>query len=145
MKKQQVLLGTFQRLLKRFSEKFALFLCLRSIATVNKGKRVTDLLISWIANRINNISNHTKQIYDLHCLCNILVVKIPRIKVCNPSPFRKTCFETSLTKQIKSHVLFQITFHVFFFSLSHIFSSLFRIADGSKQVETAFNKIGIFN
>ena len=23
--------------------------------------------------------------YDLHRLCNILVVKIPKIKVCNPS------------------------------------------------------------
>ena len=43
-----------------------------------------------LANRINDISNHTRQIYDLHCLCNSLVVKIPMIKVCNPSPFRKT-------------------------------------------------------
>ena len=31
-------------------------------------------------------------IYDLHCLCNILVAKIPMIKVCNPFPFRKTVF-----------------------------------------------------
>ena len=41
---------------------------------------------------MNNISNHTRRIYDLPCLCNILVVKIPKIKVCNPSPFRKNVF-----------------------------------------------------
>ena len=61
---------------------------------------------------MKNISNHIGQIYDVHCLCNILVVKIPKVKVCNPSPFRKTCFVTSLMKQC--HVLFEITFHVFF-------------------------------
>ena len=66
--------------------------------SVNEGKRV----------RINNISNHTRQIYDLHCLWNTVVVKIPKIKVCNPSPFRKTFFVTSLTKQC--HLLFEITF-----------------------------------
>ena len=65
-----------------------------------------------MANRINNTSIHTRQIYDLHCLCNILVVKFPKIKVRNPSPFRKTYFVTSLMKQY--HVLFEITFHVFF-------------------------------
>ena len=78
---------------------------------VKKGNRVVWL--SEIAKRLNNISNHTKRIYDLHCLCNILLVKIHKIKVCNPSPFRKTCFVMSLTKQC--HVLFEITFHVFFF------------------------------
>ena len=51
-------------------------------------------------------------IYDLHCLCNILVAKIPMIKVCNPFPFRKTVFVTSLTKQC--YVLFEIMFCVFF-------------------------------
>ena len=40
--------------------------------------------------------------------CNILVVKIPKIKVCNPSQFRKTCFVTSLTNEC--HVLFEIKF-----------------------------------
>ena len=39
---------------------------------------------------MNKISNHTRQIYDLRCLCSILVVKIPKIKVCNPFPFKKT-------------------------------------------------------
>ena len=57
--------------------------------------------------------------------CNILVVKILKIEVCNPSQFRKTCFVTSFTKQY--HVLFEITF-----LLRHICSSLFRIADESK-------------
>ena len=85
---------------------------------MNIGEGSSDLLISEIAHRINNISNHTKQIYDLHCLCNISVVKIPRIKVCNPSPFRKTCFVTSFTKQC--YVFFEITFHVFFFIESHL-------------------------
>ena len=28
--------------------------------------------------------------------CNIWVVKIPKIKICNPSLFRKTCFVMSL-------------------------------------------------
>ena len=54
-----------------------------------------DLLISYIASRINTISNHARGIYDLHCLRNILVVKIPKIKLCNPSSFRKTCFVMS--------------------------------------------------
>ena len=89
-----------------------------------KGSR--DLLISQITNRVNNISNHTRRKYNLHCLCNILVVKIPKIKVRNPSPFRKTCLVTALTKQ--SHVLFEIAFYVFFFfSFNHICNLLFRI------------------
>ena len=67
---------------------------------------------------MNNISNHTRRIYDLQCLCNILVVKIPKIKVCNQSLFKKTCFVTSLTKQC--HVLFEIMFHVFFFVKPHM-------------------------
>ena len=67
-----------------------------------------------MANRINNTSIHTRQIYDLHCLCNILVVKIPKIKVRNPSPFRKTYFVTSsLMKQY--HVLLKSRFTCFFF------------------------------
>ena len=70
---------------------------------------------------INNIANHARQVFNLHCLCNILV-KISKIKVCNPSSFKKTGFVTSLTKQC--HVLFEITFHMCFFSLSHICSSL---------------------
>ena len=109
-----------------------MFTLYRNRLILGKGSR--DLLISEIANRINNICNHTRQIYDLHCLCNILLVKIPKIKVCNPSPL-KTCFATSLTKQC--HVLFEITFH--------ICSSLFRSTDGSKPFEIAFNKICIFN
>ena len=64
------------------------------------------------------------------------MVKIPKIKDCNPSPFRKSCLETSLTKQ--SHVLFEITFYVFF-SFSHICNSLFRITD-----EVGLYKICIF-
>ena len=73
--------------------------------SVNKGKGSRVSLISQISNRINNISNHTRRIYDLHCLFNILVAKILKIKikieikVCNPSPFRKTCFVTSLTNK----------------------------------------------
>ena len=78
---------------------------------------------------MNHISNHTRQINDLHSLGNILVVKIPKIKFCNPSPFRKTYVLTSWTKQCL--VFFEITFHVCF-SLSHICSSPFRITDGSK-------------
>ena len=72
-----------------------------------------------------------------------MVVKIPKIKVCNPFPFRKTSFATSLKK--RCHMLFEITFHVVCFSLSHICSSLFRSADGSKPFEIAFTKICIFN
>ena len=78
---------------------------------------------------MNHISNHTRQINDLHSLGNILVAKIPKIKFCNPSPFRKTYVLTSWTKQC--FVFFEITFHVSF-SLSHICSSPFRITDGSK-------------
>ena len=71
------------------------------------------------------------------------MVKIPKIKVCKLSPFRKTCFVTSLMKQC--HVLFEITFSAFF-SLSHICSLLFRITDWSKPVWIAFyKKICIFN
>ena len=78
--------------IKKGSYKFALYVCLRYIGIGQiKGKGSHDLLISWIANRINNISTHSKRIYDF-CLCNILVPKIPKIRVCNPSPFRKTCF-----------------------------------------------------
>ena len=45
-------------------------------------------------------------------------MKIRKIKICNPSPFRKTCFVTSLTKQC--HVLFEIAFHVFFCIKPHL-------------------------
>ena len=44
---------------------------------------------------------------------NILVVKIPKINICNLSPFRKKCFGESVTKQCR--VLFEITFYVFYF------------------------------
>ena len=64
-------------------------------------------------------------------VCNILVVKIPKIKVCDPSQFMKTCFVTSLTNQC--HVLFEITF-----LLSHICSSLFRITDKSNRSKGIF-------
>ena len=59
---------------------------------MNIGEGSRDLLISEIAESINHISNHTRQINDLHSLGNILVVKIPKIKFCNPSPFRKRMF-----------------------------------------------------
>ena len=49
----------------------------------------------------------------------------PKIKVCNPSPFRKTCFVTSLTK--RCHVLLEITFHVFFRGAT--FVALFKSTD----------------
>ena len=58
---------------------------------------------------MKNISNHTGGIYDLHCLCNILVVKIPKIKVCNPSPFTKNVFcvviDETMSRVIWNHVL----------------------------------------
>ena len=55
-------------------------------------------------------------IENLHCLCNILVVKFPKIKVCNPSSFKETLFGTSLRKQ----VLFEIKNYVFFFIERHL-------------------------
>ena len=71
---------------------------------IEKGSR--DLLIGSIANSINNISKHTRQIYELHCLCNILVVKTPKINIFNPSTFRKMCFVTPLTIEAMSRVVF---------------------------------------
>ena len=77
----RVLQSTPRERLLKGSEKFALYGCLRYIRIGKqreKGSR--DLLISEIANRINNISNHTKQICDLHCLCiNILVYTMMRM------------------------------------------------------------------
>ena len=86
---------------------------------MNNGKRVTFPIIP------GELTIYTDG-------CDILVVNIPKIKVCNNSPFRRTCFVTSLTKQC--YVLFEIAFFVFF-SLSYICSSLFRITNGSKQVK----------
>ena len=70
------------------------------------------------------------------------MVKIPKIKVCNPSLLRKACSVASLTNQC--HVIFKITFHVFF-SLTHICSSHLMVTDGIKLFQIVFNKIGIFN
>ena len=51
--------------------------------------------------------------FTLLRLFNILAVKIPKIKICNPSPFRKKCFGALVTKQCR--VLFEITFYEFYF------------------------------
>ena len=48
-----------------------------------------------------------------------------------------------MTQHVKSR--FSSFFFLFFFSLNHICSSLFRITDGSKSLKIAFNKIYIFN
>ena len=58
-------------------------------------------------------------------LSDVLVVKTPKIKVCNTFPFRKTCFVTLLRKQ--SHVLFEITFYLFIFVFVFVFLLLSHI------------------
>ena len=90
----------------------------------------------WITEN-GHISNHTRRINDLHWwMWHFGWLKFLRlIKVCNNSPFRRTCFVTSLTKQC--YVLFEITFFVFFFHWAtfvvHFSGSLMEANRSNKQ------------
>ena len=77
------------------------------------------------------VKNRFEALYDLEekhtvndLYTTMIEAQMDAAEKCIPKKGRKTCFVTSMMK--KCHVLFEITFYAFF-SLSHSFSSLFRI------------------